>query len=95
MTYAKPEAFSAIPPKGYEMLLKSVEEYEPKREINLYLRRANGSGILCGRIGQLGWMGPTPAEFYEAALRGLSPAQFYYANRERIITELSRKLRRN
>jgi len=67
-----------------EMILASVKEYEPKREINLLLRRPDGSlrsfvGSFCAWRIHVRY----PAEFHAANQKGMSPADFYNANRHR------------
>jgi hypothetical protein len=55
MAYGTPERFPlvALPPDLCESLVNSVNEYDPKREVNLFLRRADGShGLFVGRFGR-------------------------------------------
>ena len=75
---------STLPADLREMILASVKEYEPKCEINLLFRRADGQwGSFIGRFGQGGFMRATPAEFYEASQKGMSLAEFCNAKRHK------------
>jgi hypothetical protein len=74
--YAYPREFplSTLPADLREMILASVKGYDPKREINLLFRRADGRwGFFIGRFCQGGFMDLTPAEFHEASQKGMSP----------------------
>ena len=74
-----------LPADLREMILASVKKYDPKCEINLLFRRADGQwGSFIGRFGQGGFMRATPAEFYEASQKGMSLAEFYNAQRQKI-----------
>jgi hypothetical protein len=94
MAYLRPDDYllSTLPADLREKILASVKEYEPKREINLLCRRADGSvGFFIGRFGLGGFMCATPAEFHEARQKGMSPAEFYDANRDKFESEMARK----
>ena len=84
MAYSTPERFplGALPTDLRELLLKSVNEYDPKQEVNLLLRRADGShGPFIGCYGRGGFLFATPAEIYEAGRKGMSPLDFYHATK--------------
>jgi hypothetical protein len=96
MAYAIPEnlPLQDMHPDLRRMIIDSVEGYNPRREVNVWFRLAEGSlGSFIGRVGQAGLMVPTPEEYYKGKLSGLGPAEYYEANRERIETDMKRKMR--
>jgi hypothetical protein len=96
MAYARREVLPPpdAPLELQSMILDSVKEYDPTKEVNVLFRRSCGSvAFFIGRFGRLGLMGPSPAEYYQGMLRGLSPAEYYEVNRDRI--NLNRKMRGN
>ena len=98
MAYSKLADFldSTVPHDLSEVIRRAVEEYQPKTEVNLLLRRAEGSwGVFSGRFGAGGFMCATPAEFYEAGQKGMSPAEFYNAMKQKRQGESAWKLRHN
>ena len=73
MVYRKPKDFalSTLAPGLAEMILKSVEDYEPKREINIFFRRADGTcGFFHGRFGRGGFMDAPQRSSMRPASRG-------------------------
>jgi hypothetical protein len=98
MAYATPGRFPLcdLPAELRESLLQSVNEYQPKREVNLLIRRADGShGLFIGRYGRAGLLFATPAEVYEAGQNGMSPREFYNATKcsRKTFSILNKRLR--
>jgi hypothetical protein len=87
MVYSSAEDLSksTLPSDLREMIRVNVKDYQPKNEINLLFMRADGSlGFFIGRLGQGGFMNATPEELHEAEQKGMSPVEFYTANRSKI-----------
>jgi hypothetical protein len=98
MIYCRPDecSLSNLPAELLEMISVNVKKYDPTREINVLFAQADGSlGFFLGRFGQAGFMCATPAEFHEARQKGMSPAEFYDANRDKFEAEIARKRRVN